>query len=204
MRRRRPTPAATSPPARRYRVAYLGPSGTFSEAALLDDDELAACELVQVPTIAEAVEATWRGSVDAAFLPYENTRTGQVEPTRRALARRPELVMEARGTHRVHLCLLAPPGGSLADLERIVSHPQAFRQCAAYIADRLAHVRLEEAHSTAAAAREVAAAGGIGAGAIASARAAEVFGLRVLAGDIEDDSANATAFVLVRRLPQGS
>ncbi|MGH2713022.1 MAG: prephenate dehydratase [Thermoleophilaceae bacterium] len=176
------------------RVAFLGPAGTYSEEALrasASDD----AEAMPYPTIHEAVMAVEAGEVDRAVVPIENALEGAVAVTLDTLA------LEANGVrivaevvHPIHHCVVAARELDLADVSRVVSHPQATAQCALFLRERLAHADLVIAPSTADAvlsvrdAREPSVA-------LGSRLAAELYGCRVLVADVEDHPDNATRFV---------
>lgn len=177
------------------RVAYLGPPGTFSEEAVARCD-LAAGERVPYPTFADAYRAVRRGEVGGALLPIENSIEGSVGATLDLLVGEPGLLIRRELLLPVRQHLLARPGTRLEDVTRVLSHPQPFGQCRRFLQERLPGAALEPTHSTADAARKVAA-GEPGAAAIGARAAAERYGLVVLAESIQDVDENFTRFVLV-------
>jgi prephenate dehydratase len=194
------------PDARPERIAYLGPAGTFTEAAL--DGVLAArsvdgrppAEKVPMATVGRCFDAVRGGEVDAAVVPIENSLEGGVNATLDALsASDPPLVVVGEELVPVTFVLAACPGTTLDAVRRIASHPHAEAQCRAWLADHLPHVAVEPAMSTAAAA-----AGLVSDGeapydaAICAPAAVERYGLDALAEDIGDRPAT-TRFVVVAR-----
>src|SRR5690606_35421670 len=99
----------------------------------------------------------------------------------------------------IQLNLLAPPGVALSDVERILTFPVAAGQCRAWLARELPRAEVVAANSNAEAARLVAEAADGRSAAVAPALAAKIYGLEVLASDIEDHPENETRFVLVGR-----
>jgi prephenate dehydratase len=180
------------------RVAYLGPPGTFSEEALSHCDLSRDGEHVAAATFAEAYDMLLRGDVDAALLPIENSTEGQVGAILDLLVHRPGPLIRREIALRVRQHLLARPGTPLGSIQRILSHPQPFGQCARYLAEHFPRATREPTLSTADAARRVAA-GEADAAAIGSLVAAKRYGLDVLASDIQDTDENVTRFVLVAR-----
>ena len=176
------------------RVGFLGPAGTYSEEALRASAQ-DAVEEVPYPTIYEAVMAVETGDVDRSVVPIENALEGAVAVTLDTLA------LEAGGVrivaevvHPVHHCVVAARPLDLADVTRVVSHPQATAQCARFLRGRLPHAELVIAASTADAVLSVRDASEPVV-ALGSRLAAELYGCRVLEADVEDHPDNATRFV---------
>jgi prephenate dehydratase len=92
------------------RVGFLGPSGTFHEQALLADPDLAAMELVPMPSIAEVLSATESGDLDAGFVAIENSIEGTVNITMDTLAFETDLLVQKEAVLDIELHLLAPAG----------------------------------------------------------------------------------------------
>lgn len=181
----------------RMRVAYLGPPGTFSEEALALCDLARDGERRDYATIADAFESVSRKECDAALLPIENSLEGTVVATVDLLVRRPGLRIRREVMLPVRQNLLARPGTSLDDVERVISMPIALAQCQGFLRSRFPGVPIEHAPSTAEAARLAAEQPGIAA--VASMAAARRYGLNVLREGIQDVEGNVTRFVLVAR-----
>ena len=184
------------------RVAYLGPAGTFTEAALdgvlAEHSPWADVERVPMATVGRCFEAVRDGEVAAAVVPIENSLEGGVNATLDALsASTPPLVIVAEQLVPVTFVLAARPGTALTDVRRVASHPHAEAQCRAWLSDALPDVAVEPAMSTAAAAAGLAG-GGTQAydAAICAPSAVERYHLDVLAADIGDRPAT-TRFVVV-------
>ena len=176
------------------RVAFLGPAGTFTEEALRWSAR-EPLDLVPHPTVRETVMAVERGEAERAVVPIENSLEGSVAATLDTLAADApgvEIVREADWP--IRHCLIARPEVSLAQVTRVVSHPQAIAQCARFLRSRLPRAERSFAGSTAEAVRAVAEGDGRSA-AIGSALAAELYGCAVLAGGVEDRPDNLTRFV---------
>jgi prephenate dehydratase len=176
------------------RVGYLGPAGTYSEEALRASAP-GDVEEVPYPTIYDAVMAVDAGEMDRAVVPIENALEGAVAVTLDTLA------LEAAGVrivaevvHPIHHCVVAARPLELADVTRVVSHPQATAQCARFLRERLPHAELVMAPSTADAVLSVRDAPG-SAVALGSGLAAELYECLVLEADVEDHPDNATRFV---------
>ena len=176
------------------RVAFLGPAGTFAEEALRASAPDGVEEL-PYPTIFEAVMAVQERAVDRAVVPIENSIEGSVNATLDALAvDAPDVLIAAEVDHPVHQTLIAPPGVALADVERVLSHPQAIAQCARFIGEHLPGAEIVTTPSTAEAVRIVVDAGSAWA-AIGPRLSADLYGAAVLAERIEDYPDNLTRFV---------
>ncbi len=178
------------------RVAYLGPPGTFSEEAVARCDLAAGAEALAMPSIADAYDAAFQGTADAALLPIENSLEGSVGTTLDLLVHRPGPLIRREVLLPVRQHLLARAGTRVEDVARVLSHPQPFGQCRRFLHDRLPKALLQPTHSTADAARQVAA-GEPGAAAIGSRTAATRYGLAVLAESIQDVEENFTRFALL-------
>jgi prephenate dehydratase len=181
------------------RVGFLGPAGTHSEEALRASAPPDA-EEVPYPTIYEAVMAVEGGELDRAVVPIENALEGGVAVTLDTLA------LEATGVrivaevvHPIHHCVVAARELDLADVTRVISHPQATAQCARFLRERLPHAERVLAPSTADAVLSVREAGG-SAVALGSRLAAELYDCRILEADVEDHPGNATRFVWLARI----
>ena len=190
---------ATSPNSR-TRVGFLGPEGTFTEQALLSQPDLAAGELVALPTIPDVLLAVEEGQVDLGFVGIENSIEGPVTATVDTLAFQTDLLIQREVILGVQMNLLAPSGVGLGDVQRVLSIPVASAQCRQFLQRELHGVQMVAVGSTAEGARLVAGDENDGrSAAIAPGVAAKVYGLDVLATDIEDHADNATRFVVVSR-----
>jgi prephenate dehydratase len=184
----------------RTRIGFLGPEGTFTEQALLSQPDLAGLELVALPSIPEVLAAVDDGRVDLGFVAVENSIEGAVTVTVDNLAFDTDLLIQGEVVMGVQMNLLAPSGVGLADVRRVLSIPVATAQCRAYLRRELPAVVPVATASTAEAAQLVAGDEHDGhTAAIAPSVAAKVYGLEVLATDIEDHPDNATRFVVVSR-----
>lgn len=189
------TPSAASP----FRVGFLGPEGTFTEQALLTQPDLLEGELVPLASIPDVLAAAAAGDVDYGFVAIENAIEGSVNVTLDTLAFETDLLIEREVVIAVHLNLLVRPGVALSDIKTVMSFPHATAQCRGFLSRELPGVNAQATNSTADAARLLAEEGDEHTAAIGTARAAEVYGLEVLASGIEDHPENATRFVVVAR-----
>jgi len=183
--------------AERSRIGFLGPSGTFTEQALLTQADLAGCELVALGSIPDVLWAAHTGEVDRGFVAIENAIEGSVNVTLDMLALDTELLIQREVVMSVHLCLLVRPGVVMTQIEQVVSIPVATAQCRSFLRESLPAVRFLAANSTAEAAKQLSESGDDRTGVIAPAHAAAVYGLDTLATEIEDHPENKTRFVVV-------
>jgi prephenate dehydratase len=186
----------------RPRVAFLGPPGTFTEEALLSQPDLAAAELVPVRMISDVILEVDQGRVEMGVVPIENAIEGSVNATLDTLAfeASEDVVIQREIVLPIDMHLCAPPGTRLADVTTVVSIPHATAQCREWLSRKLPGVEVQAANSTAEAARDVADAAAPAKGAraaIATSLAAKLYGLDILAADIEDHPDNETRFVVI-------
>jgi arogenate/prephenate dehydratase len=178
------------------RVAYQGVPGAYSEGAALAAYE--NCETVPKEQFDDVYAATEAQEVDRAVLPFENSLGGSIHRNYDLILTH-KLHVVGEVYYRVNHCLLALPGQRVADLTRAQSHPQALAQCEGYLTN-LKMVR-EAVDDTAGAAKAIAEAGAKGVAAVASRRAAELYGLEVYDEGIQDDKSNVTRFLALSREP---
>jgi prephenate dehydratase len=181
------------------RIAFLGPPGTFTEEALLTQPDLAGGELVPLRSVPDVLAAVEQGEVDVGVVPIENSIEGTVNVTLDTLTFDAELLVQREIVLSVQLNLLAQPGTTLGDIKRVVSIPHATAQCRGFLMRELPEAEHIAANSTAEAARDLAAEGRAGTAAIGTSLAAKLYGLEVLAADIEDHPENETRFFVVGR-----
>ncbi len=180
--------------------AYLGPAGTFTEAALqalLADAPPGEPDAEQwpMPTVAAALDAVRVGVVDRAVVPFENSVEGSVATTLDELATGPAVQVVAEVLLPVSFALLAKPGLRLSAVRSVATHPHAEAQCRKWLAQALPEATVVLVSSTAEAARLVAQ--GVHDAAVSAKVAASHYGLEVLAQDVQDNEGAVTRFVVV-------
>ena len=177
------------------KIAIQGELGSFSHEAA--QTMLPSAKIVPCARSLEVFDRVKRGTVDGAVIPIENSLAGSVaEHFDLLLSRDVHIVREFR--LRIVHNLIALPGAKLRDVRRVFSHPVALDQCR----DLFAHnPKLEPVpfYDTAGSVKHVVAEGLKDAAGIASRRAAEVYGGKILKGGIEDDKRNFTRFFLIHR-----
>ncbi len=145
----------------------------------------------------DVLKSVETGAVDFGFIPIENMIEGAVTSSLDAIAFGTGLLIQREVTMDVSLMLMVFPGTKLSEVNYVRSYPVAYAQCGTFLHRRLPGVKVVAANSTAEAARELAASGSLDTAVIAPRRAAQVYGLEVLAEGIEDRTDNKTRFALV-------
>ncbi|WP_417310608.1 prephenate dehydratase [Devosia sp.] len=179
------------------KIAFQGEPGAFSHAAahaLFPADIALPCV-----TFEDTIAAVQKSEADFGVVPVENSLYGRITDIYHLL---PDSGLYITAEHflRVEMNLLAVPGASLADIQHVQSLSVALGQCRKFITKH--GFRTINGGDTAGSAREVAERGDKSIAAIASRFAAEVYGLSILAQNIEDAAHNTTRFLVVAREPQ--
>ncbi|WP_420391902.1 prephenate dehydratase [Acuticoccus sp.] len=179
------------------KVVFQGEPGANSHIAV--NEAFADAEAVAMATFEDCFAAVENGSARYAMIPIENSTAGRVADI--------HTLLPASGVHFVgeHFLpirhqLMALPGTPLSRISRVYSHVQALGQCRSTL--RRLGLKPVVAADTAGSARQVAADRDPTAAAIASSLAAEIYGLEVLANDIEDEAHNTTRFVVMAAEPE--
>ena len=176
---------------------YLGPEGTFSEAALRSLPVAFDAELISFPSVPDALDAVRAQEVDGALVPLENSVEGSVSSTLDELATGTPVVIDCEVLLPVSLALLARGGTSLADIRTVTTIGHAEAQVRRWLRANVPGFSFIPAASTADGAHAVAE--GHADAAVAAPLAAERYGLSVVAADINDNPDAVTRFVLVTR-----
>ncbi|MGW0162752.1 prephenate dehydratase [Mycobacterium sp. NPDC003323] len=183
------------------RIAYLGPEGTFTEAALLQMVAAgvipAGSDVIPQPqdSPGAALEAVRSGAADFACVPIENSIEGSVLPTLDGLAAGSSLQIYAEHTLDVAFSIVTRPGVGAADIATVAAFPVALAQVRRWLAAHLPDARIVPATSNAAAAKDVA--DGAADAGVSTALAAQRYGLAELAAGVVDEINARTRFVLV-------
>jgi prephenate dehydratase len=177
------------------RIAYQGEPGAYSEAAGLKFH--ASADLMPSPSFEDVFRAVVTGAATHGILPVENSIGGSIHRNFDLLAEN-DLSIVGEVSLLVEHCLLAYPGTTREALRRIYSHPQALAQCEKFLR-AIPDIEIVATYDTAGSAKLIRDGGLKDTGAIASARAGEIFGLQVLQSSIQDFELNLTRFVVVAR-----
>jgi len=180
------------------RVAYQGVPGAYSEQAA--ESAYTGCVPVPCAQFEDAFASVEQWRAERAVLPVENSLGGSIHRNYDLLLR-----------HRLHVvgelnfpvshCLMVLPGVKVQDIKRVISHPQALAQCDGYLSALPGAPRKEAVDDTAGAAKSIVDNGWGDVAAVASSRAAELYGMDVLGEGIQDDTNNITRFIAVSRDP---
>ncbi|MEU2515182.1 prephenate dehydratase [Streptomyces syringium] len=179
------------------RYTYLGPEGTFTEAALRTLPEAATRELVPMVSVPTALDAVRNGEAAAALVPIENSVEGGVTATLDELATGTPLMIYREVLLQIAFALLVRPGTRLSDIKTVTGHPVAQPQVRNWLAQHLPDALWESSASNADGARLVQE--GRYDAAFAGEFAAATYGLEALYTDIHDAQNAQTRFVLAGR-----
>jgi len=178
-------------------IAFQGERGAYGEEAVV---RYFGAQVTPVPHVsfADVFHAVASGAADAGLVPIENSQAGSINEVY-DLLRSAHLFLTGEICLPVNHCLLCLPGQTLRDIHRVLSHPQALAQCDAYL--RRLGVEIVAAYDTAGSARLIREQHLRGVAAVASARAAELYDLHILARGIQTIPDNYTRFVALAREP---
>jgi prephenate dehydratase len=186
-------------------VAFQGERGAFGdEASALYFSEREARgarrQVSPVPckSFADVFRAVASGEVDYGLVPVENSQAGSINDTY-DLLRQHDLFVIGEIGHEVNQCLLSLKGQELKDIKRVISHPQALAQSDVYL--RELGVEVVATYDTAGSAKMIRDEQLVGVAAVAAAGAAEIYGLEILARDIQTIKGNFTRFIALSREP---
>src|SRR5438045_6163137 len=174
------------------KIAFQGELGANSHLAI--SEAYPAAEALPCATFEDACAAIGTGEAALGMIPIENSVAGRVADIHHLL---PDSGLHIVAEHfmPVRHQLLAPKGATLADIKTVESHVHALGQCRKVI--RKLGVKPVVPAYTAGSAREVAEMGDKSRAAIATRLAAEIYGLEILAQDIEDEDHNTTRFIVL-------
>jgi prephenate dehydratase len=178
------------------RIAYQGEPGANSHLACAE--AFPALQPVACPTFEDALAAVKTGDCRYAMIPIENSVAGRVADIHYLLPRA-ELFIVGEHFLRVRHQLMALPAATLATIKQVYSHTQALGQCRKTL--RALGLKPIPEADTAGSARLVSEGGDVANAAIASSLAAEIYGLKILKSDIEDEQHNTTRFVVLAAEP---
>ena len=180
---------------KKSRIGFQGEHGAFSEAAILSHFR-GPVETIPNKTIRETFNSIEAGSANFAVVPVENSIEGSVYETYDMLLTSSVKVIGEIVLRVVH-CLIGLPGSKIADIKTVFSHPQALAQCRSFIASL--PIEPIVTYDTAGSVKMIKEKGLKEAAAIASDKAAQLYGMNVLAKGIEDYGRNYTRFFVISK-----
>jgi prephenate dehydratase len=183
------------------KVSFQGEPGAYSEQAVFDyfgNVETLPCESFDA-----VFDSVVSEKCDLALIPIENSLAGSIHQNYDLLLRY-DLHIVGEYLLRVRHCLITNLGVKKEDIKKAISHPQALGQCAAFLRSR--GIKTEQVYDTAGSVKMLKESGARDVAAIASKRAAELYGMQILEEGIEDNAENYTRFLAVGResiVPEG-
>ena len=175
------------------KIAFQGEAGAYSEQAVFN--YFGNVETVPCESFDNVFDAVNSGKADAALIPIENSLAGSIHQNYDLLLRN-DLHIFGEYLLRVRHCLIVNPGVKKSDIKKAISHPQALGQCAGYL--RAHGIKPEQVYDTAGSVKILKESGARDVAAIASKRAAEIYGMEILEEGIEDNAENFTRFLAVK------
>ena len=176
------------------KIAFQGEAGAYSEQAVFEyfgEVETQPCESFDAVFAAVHSERC-----ESALIPIENSLAGSIHQNYDLLLRY-QLHIVGEYFLRVRHCLIALPGVKKSDIKKAISHPQALGQCDAYLRNH--GIKAEAVYDTAGSVKMLRESGARDTAAIASRRAAELYGMQILEEEIEDNPENYTRFLAIAR-----
>ena len=179
------------------RIAFQGEPGANSHTAC--SEARPELEPLPCPTFEDAFAAVTEGAADLAMIPIENSIAGRVADIHHLL---PTSGLQIVGEHflPIHFQLMVLPGTPIEQIRTVHSHIHALGQCRKII--RRLGAKPIVAGDTAGSAREVKEAGDPSRASLAPRMAASIYGLHILAEDVEDEAHNTTRFIILSRQPE--
>ncbi len=176
------------------RVVYQGEEGANSQLAMKAyfGEDVSG---IHVETWRDAMEAIAKGEADYAVLPIENSSAGSVSENYDLLMEYQNVIVGEQ-IIKIDHCLLGLPEAELSDIQKVYSHPQALMQCNRYLEEHREWEK-QSVKNTAVAAKKVMEEGLVSQAAIASRPNAEIYGLKILKEEFQNNVNNCTRFVIV-------
>lgn len=178
------------------KVGFQGESGSYSEASARIQYPNPNYSFVPFRSFRELFEGVESSNVDLAVVPIENSTEGSVNETYDLLVEKPLYVI-GEIYQKIHHCLIINKNSSPDEISVIYSHPQALAQCRKYIQNR--HLESVPMYDTAGSVKFIKETQNASAAAIASKHAAQIYDMKVVEEDIEDNSNNFTRFLIISK-----
>ncbi|MBO6147859.1 MAG: hypothetical protein J6O55_00810 [Lachnospiraceae bacterium] len=181
------------------RISFLGPEGTYTEEAT--KLFFTTGSLQPKESVPDAIRDIKESNADYAVIPQENTLGGAVTNYVDALIAEEDIYVVGEVILPINQTLMGLPGASLEDIKTVCSHAQGLTQSGRWIKEHLPAAATQEMDSTAAAASYVSETGDKTIAAVAAPGAAELYGLSVLAENVQITDANKTRFYVLSATP---
>jgi prephenate dehydratase len=180
------------------RISFQGIEGAYSHLSILNCYKNRKVEVLACRSFQEALDLVEENKADIAFIPIENSYAGRVAEMHNIL---PELNLTIVGEyfHKVEHQLLGVKGAKIDDVKEVYSHPQALMQCKNYLNNLGLHSN--NFYDTAGAALEISKLKDKTKASISSSLCAKIYGLDILAENIQDDKNNTTLFIQLAKEP---
>ncbi|MFN8413814.1 MAG: prephenate dehydratase [Anaerolineales bacterium] len=176
------------------KIAFQGEAGAYSEQAVFN--YFGQVDTLPCESFDAVFDAVNSGKCDAALIPIENSLAGSIHQNYDLLLRN-NLHINGEYPLRVRHCLIANHGVKISEIQKAISHPQALGQCAGYLRNH--NIKPEQVYDTAGSVKMLKESGARDTAAIASRRAAELYGMEILEEGIEDNQENYTRFLEISK-----
>lgn len=182
------------------KIAIQGVAGSFHDQAVRQFYNINDYELIACNTFEDVFKSVKNGTTEVGFVAIENSLYGSIHETYDMIIKyRANIVGEIQLP--IHQQLIVLPNADLADIHTVMSHPAALDQCRSYIEKHLPNAKIIEHHDTAGAVYDISQGSDNKVAAIASKTAAALYGMKVLAKNIEDEPDNITRFIVISKKP---
>src|SRR5688572_31173962 len=176
------------------KIAFQGEPGAYSEQAIFN--YFGQIDTYPHESFDAVFDSVISGVCKSALIPIENSLAGSIHQNYDLLLRH-DLHIVGEYPLRVQHCLIAMPDVKKSEIKKVISHPQALGQCAAYL--RALGVKTESVYDTAGSVKMLKESGARDTAAIASRRAAEIYGMQILEEGVEDNAENYTRFLAISK-----
>jgi len=180
------------------KVGYLGPEGTFTHQAALEYFPKAGSEFITASSSLEIFESVEKGIIDFGVIPIENSLQGTVRETLDLLIEK-NLFIYGETELRIIQNLISVKNSDLSKIQTIISHPQAFAQTRIWVQTNLPNVNVISVNSTAEAVRRIQELNNESNAAIGTEFSSQIYDLKVLSTNIEDNPLNFTRFLIISK-----
>ena len=179
-----------------FKVGFQGESGSYSESSARIQYPDPNYSFIPFRSFRELFDGVENSVVDLAVVPIENSTEGSINETYDLLVEKP-LYAIGEIYQKIHHCLIIDKNSSIDEISVVYSHPQALAQCRKYIQKK--HLESIPMYDTAGSVKFIKETHNTSAAAIASKHAAQIYDMKVVEEDIEDNSNNFTRFLIISK-----